>query len=386
MKIVHLVENMDDSYGGPARSIPLLCKYLNGLGIQTLILSVKLHASEHNHVIEQNDLQWESFDFDYSKKLRVSKKFRNRVEGLAKEEGTIFHVHNSWNYVPYLANSIRKKYSIPLVISVRGSMYPWSLKQRKWVKRLAWNFFQRKALEDASVIHATEENEAKALRELGIKNKISIVPNGVELSFSKIKRNEAIKLLGLKKNVRYVLFLSRIHPKKGVEYLIESFSKLTDEFPNWELLIVGPVGDQKYYHELTRKVTTNGLSEKIHFLGSIEGEKKRAVFSASEIFVLPSHTENFGIVIAEALVYNLPVITTTGTPWKEIEEYKSGWYIKLDQEKLTIALSEAMSKDEKRLTKIGENSNKFIKNYSWEIQAKKMLEVYECILKKRTTN
>lgn len=383
MKIVHVVENMDDSYGGPAKSIPLLCKYLHVLGVQTLILSVGFKENENNTVIEKNALNWESFKYVYLKKLRISLKLRDRLEELAKQKGTIFHIHNSWNYIPYITKKICKKYKRPYVVSVRGSMYPWSLNQSKWVKKIAWYIFQKATLENASFIHSTEENETNALRKLRIKNNIEIVPNGIELLEPRpiINKDESLERLSLQKNRRYILFLSRIHPKKGLEYLIDAFASSAGNNNDWELLVAGPVGDDKYYAEILDSIKKKGITNKVHFLGLIENEKKEAAFSVSELFVLPSHTENFGIAIAEAISCDIPVITTKGTPWKEIEVHKSGWYIDLSIKSLTSALDEAMSMDDEILQLMGLNGRKFIKNYDWEIQAEKMLKLYNGIIK-----
>lgn len=380
MRIIHLVENLDDSYGGPARSIPLLCKYLNNLDVENYILSIRYKANEKNSVVDSDGIKWESFDYKFWKKIRYSKTLKERLTQLLVVGNTIVHVHNSWNYIPFLAYTVCKMKSIPLVVSVRGSMYPWSLKQSKWKKKISWIMFQRKVLESASFVHVTEPNEMKAVRALGVKNSIALIPNGIEVFERDVEQQEETSIqIQLNENRRYMLFMSRIHPKKGLDLLFDAWVPLANKYADWDLLLAGPVEDKAYFKLIVDKVGKGALRDRVHFLGAIEGREKRSIFKISELFVLPSHTENFGIVIAEALNNGLPVITTNGTPWKEIEDYDCGWYIAPSVSGLNMALREAFELSTENLATKGKRSSKFIRNYDWKLQAEKMHCAYSYI-------
>lgn len=383
MRIIHLVENLDDSYGGPAKSIPFLCHYLQAEGVEVVILSVQAHEQEHNTVVSKYDLNWESFPQKGPSKLYYAPKIEKRLLELINDD-TIIHVHNSWTYVSFLARKMARKHKVSLVAAPRGSVYSWSLSQRKYLKKVFWNLFQRSAFQSARIIHVTEENEAKAIRDLKISTEMALVPNGIELPEVVPEKHtwkqNSLQELELPEENRYFLFLSRIHPKKGLDLLVNSWAEIQKDFPEWNLLIVGPEENQSYLQGIHKKLRKSNISKTVRFLGLLEGSRKMAAFGAAELLVLPSHTENFGIVIAEALALKIPVLTTHGTPWTEIEQYGAGWHIELSQENLTETLIEALTCTPEALIAKGEKSDEFISNYKWSIQAEKMKKVYQYIL------
>ena len=222
----------------------------------------------------------------------------------------------------------------------------------------------------------------EAIRELGIKTPIAIVPNGIDIEeFSNIKNKaDSKKNLNLKLEKKYILFISRIHPKKGLEYLVNAWVKLAKTHKEWDLLIVGPQYDQKLFNNILNMIKSHNLEDRVVFTGMLTGEKRIDAFGASSLFVLPSHTENFGIAIAEAMVAKLPVITTQGTPWQEIEDMDAGWWVKLSQTNIDKALSDAINLTEKELRQKGLHSFQLIQKYEWKYQAEKMKTLYEYIL------
>lgn len=383
MRSFHLIENLDDSYGGPAKSVPYLCKYLQDVGVSAISLSIQYHGHESNEVIKNNDLDWHSFSFNYIKKIRYSAALKGYLDKVIPiSNNIVLHTHNLWNYIPYIANVFSKKYKIPIIMSVRGSLYPWSLKQSKFQKLLVWKLFQRRILNEAACIHATDLAEIKAIRDLGITSPIAFIPNGIELQeFEVMNVSDVAKTnLGLEKNKKYILFLSRVHPKKGLEFLVNGWIKLAKNNKEWDLLIVGPIYDETYLDNINGLLSQHGLQNRVHFKGMLSGTSRIDAFAASELFVLPSHTENFGISIAEALAAKLPVITTKGTPWKEIQEHNAGWWVTLNQANIDSALSEALSCSDEVLKQKGLNGFDFIKNYEWKYQAEKMKLLYLYVL------
>jgi glycosyltransferase involved in cell wall biosynthesis len=383
MKIINLVENLDDTYGGPAKSIPYICKYLNDIDIETEIVSIKYHENEVNSIVDEYKLKWQSFKWSFVKKIRYSLYLKIYLNDTLKDNSqVILHTHNLWNYIPYISNIMSKRYNIPLVLAIRGSLYKWSLSQGKLQKRIAWRLFQKQALQNASCIHVTEIKELEAVRDLGITTLIAIVPNGINLDeFKNIKtKKDSKQSLGLDSEKNYILFMSRIHPIKGLEYLVNSWVKIAVKYQNWDLLIVGPQYDEKYIKYIKNTISKHSLTHRVTFTGMITGEKRVDAFSASDLFVLPSHTENFGIAIAEAMTAKLPVITTHGTPWQEIEKYNAGWWIELNQSNINTALNEALACSKEELKQKGLNGFELIQKYEWKYQAKKMKQVYEWIL------
>jgi len=383
MKIYNLIENLDDTYGGPAKSVPYLAKSLEELGVKNTLLSIKYHNNESNEVIKKNTLKWISFSYNYIKKIRYSKALKSYLtDVIKKDKDILLHTHNLWNYIPYVVYSLGVNYKVAYILAIRGSLYPWSLAQSSLQKKIAWVLFQKKALNNASCIHVTDKAELEAVRTLDITSPIALVPNGINLDEFKSMNDKdtAKENLGLEKDKKYILFLSRVHPKKGLEYLVQSWIKLAKKYKNWDLLIVGPLYDQKYHKKIEDEIVKNNLQDRVHFTGMIGGAKRIDCFSASTLFVLPSHTENFGIAIAEAMAAKLPVITTHGTPWQEIEEYDAGWWVELSQKNIDNTLNEALDSSDDELKQKGLNGFDLIQKYEWKYQAKKMKEVYEWVL------
>lgn len=373
MNIIHIIENLDNSYGGPARSVPLLVKYLNKLDVKNKIFTIKVYEKEINTILETSNIDVIKVPLEGIKKIKYSSKLEDEIIKEINQD-TIIHVHTVWTYPAYIGYKIAKKHNLPFIVSTRGTMYKWALNQSKLVKSLAMLIFQKNMFKTADIIHITESNEKKALEDLGIYNKIALIPNGMELDnkFDGLD-NDILNKINYDTSKKYIMFLGRIVHNKGLHYLINSYTKLKAKYIDIEILVVGEVEDKKYFNGI-KKV------EGAHFLGALDGMEKHTLLSISSLFVLPSRTENFGMAIAEAMSYKIPVITTTGTPWKEIKDKDAGWWVELSQVNIDNALEEALHCSKKELKAKGCKSFDIIKHYTWDKQALKMKQTYENIL------
>lgn len=385
MKVINVIENVDETYGGPAKSVPSLMLSLDKEYFDSELISVSPSGCLSNELISSNKLNItiaksifpHQVRYSFSLKKILSRKIQN------ESDFVVIHSHSLWNYTSYLAWSASVKYSKPLIISVRGNLYSWNLNKSAIKKKLAMFLFQMKMFNDAKCIHATEINEVKAIRDVGIKTPIALIPNGIdtnEFDMNYMSRNEALSHLSFDPEKRYILFMSRIDEKKGVEILIRAFILIHEEFPDFELLIVGPVNDKNYFNKLIAMVSNSNLESKIKFLGMATGVDRLAYYFASDIFVLPTHSENFGMVIGEALAAKRPVITTTGAPWMSLNSSNSGWCIELSLANLTNTLKQALSLSDEDLQLMGNNGYELVKqNYSWSSVGKKMQILYEWV-------
>ena len=342
------------------------------LGINSVIYSTIKSDEEENEFIERFSIPWIRCQQNGLAKLKYSRELKNRLDADLTDDDILFS-NNLWNYPSFLSAQLAQKKNIPHIVSIRGSLYPWSLSQGKLRKKIAWYLFQKRSLQNASLVHVTCEDEYNAVRELGITSPIAIVPHGINYDDyqSLPEKNEAIEHLGLNSDKKYILFMSRLHKKKGLDLLLEVWPELVKEYPRWCLLIVGP-DYSNYTDEISTLAADKNIAGNIKALGMVTGHDKKSVLAASEFFVLPSYTENFGVVIGEALAAGLSAITTTGTPWSEINTHNCGKYITLSKENLLQALQEMMSLDNESLTTMSNNAKALIKNnYSWSAQAVK---------------
>jgi glycosyltransferase involved in cell wall biosynthesis len=285
----------------------------------------------------EDDLPWEGqtpihkFPPGWPSKLHRSSDMR---VFLRNELGRfdLVHVHGLWEWPGLYARQEAGRRAIPLVISPRGMIEPWSLRQNSWAKRLAMAAWERKNLHSAAMFHATSQEEAASLRAQGLRQPIAIIPNGIEAPEPMTR---------IKAEHRTLAFLSRLHPKKGVRELLEAWGSISSRHPAWNLVIAGPDEDG-YGREMAQHAALLGLSApRVQFLGSIHGAQKWNFLASADMFILPSHSENFGNVILEALSQETPVMTTHGTPWASLPEQGCGWWIPLErlEQELDAALA-----------------------------------------------
>ncbi|MEA5596119.1 glycosyltransferase [Rivularia sp. UHCC 0363] len=304
------------------------------------------------------------------------------MQQLASLELDLIHNHGLWMFPNLYARQAAVKNELPLIISPEGMLESWSLKNNWYKKALPWFLYERKNLNSAIAFHATSTEEAQSIRKLGFKQPIALIPNGVNIpSFEEQPSKEIlIQTFPELADKKWLLFLSRIHPKKGMDNLLNVWHSLTTKFSDWHLIIAGPdlTGYQSKLEALVEKLN---LKHYVTFTGMLSGEYKASALSNADLFVLPTHSENFGIVIAESLAYGVPVITTRGTPWKDLQLHKCGWWIDDNQQSLHIALNEAMNMSSEERQGMGLRGRNLVETkYSWNFVARDMANVYRWIL------
>ena len=247
---------------------------------------------------------------------------------------------------------------------------PWAWHHHCWKKRPVWWAWERRNVRGAAVLHATAPSEADAFRALGLKNPIAVVPNGVDIP----DRLEPVR----DAESRTIVFLSRIHPKKGLQNLVRAWAALKPV--GWRAVIAGP-SEGGHEDEVKAAVRAAGLQAQFDFPGPVYGEAKWNLLRRADLFVLPTFSENFGIAIAEAMACGVPVITTRAAPWAELEERGCGWWVEIGAEPLATALCEAMALSDTDRREMGARGRHLVEEkYAWPGIAKQMVTVYEWVL------
>jgi glycosyltransferase involved in cell wall biosynthesis len=370
MKITHCISSIDESTGGPARSVTHLVVAFGEIDKVSEINLLTLE-SENPLLLKFSNTKL-LLKFYNSGFMEYSYQLANKLDSIQSE---LFHIHGIWQIpVHQMAKSARQR-KIPYVISTRGMLEPWSLEQSKIKKKLAMLLFQHKDLKEASCLHATALMEVESIRKLGFKNPIACIPNGINIGDFPQKK------YAIGKAKKTILFLSRIHPKKGIEILIDAWQSLDYILKEkWCIQIAGN-GEEKYIKQLNSLIEEKGLAESITIIGPKFGPEKIATYHEADLFVLPTHSENFGIVIAEALCCGVPVITTKGTPWEVLERYNAGKWVAVGESPLKEALEHLMRKTDAEREAMGKNGRKLIEeNYSIESVAERFILLYQWIL------
>lgn len=258
----------------------------------------------------------------------------------------LLHLHGAWDLFLLAFASMANHLDIPYILAPRGMLEPWSLSVHSWRKSLALKTYQGKIIERAAAIHATSSVEAANLRRLPcVRAPIFVVPNPVEEP-----RRAPIQRSVASPERKILLFLSRVHPKKGLDILLEAWNIVRPS--DWSLWIVGG-GEREYVDRLKRYCAREKVPD-VEFHAHVDTERRESMFERASALVLPTYSENFGNVVAEALIRGLPVITTTGTPWSAIGDQKLGWYIEPTAEQLRRALIELLGTPAQELQDMGE--------------------------------
>lgn len=232
---------------------------------------------------------------------------------------------------------------------------------------------QRRTLFAADLLHATSHEELADMRALGLHQPVALIPNGVHVPAAVADRG------GTSGGQRTLLFLSRIHPKKGLDLLLAAWRQLQSRHQNWRLMVAGR-GEAAHVtavEQLARRLSV----ERVEFLGPVYGEQKSAVYAGADLFVLPTHTENFGIVVAEALAHGVPAVVSRGAPWAGLATHDCGWWIENTVEALTSTLDEAMGLCPDVLRANGERGRNWMRSeFGWPTIGRSMVASYRWLL------
>ena len=260
-----------------------------------------------------------------------------------------------------------------VVLTPHGMLEPWIIKRHYWTKKVpALWLYQKKAIVEADYLHATAESEKENLLKLRYNSKIEVIANGIDIDKITVKTSWQKR--------KEMLFLSRIHVKKGINFLIEAIATLKEELKGYKINIAGE-GEESYIYELKQMAYKLGVGEQIHFIGGVYGNRKWELFRNADLFVLPTHSENFGIVVAEALACGTPVITTKGTPWGELETENCGWWTEVGTNPTVHALRAFLQLSTDDLEKMGHNGRKLVEcKYSSKKVAEDMVTLYKKVI------
>jgi glycosyltransferase involved in cell wall biosynthesis len=367
IKSVHVVPSIYAEASGVSHCVPKFCDALARLDeeLELHVLAPAPELSSCNYQIHAHQA------WSYPKRLGVSPVMYKALANAAKT-AQIMHTHSVWMLPNIYPASAVKGTQCRLITSPHGCFSEYMCSRSQWLKRVVWNLGQGSALRNTACLHATAEMEHHDIRRKGLRAPVAIIPNGIDVP---VEEKHFVRTC----EPRRLLFLSRIHPTKGVEILLHAWSKIERQYPDWELYIVGP--DEDAYYSQMQALERRLQLERVTFAGPAFGYMKRQAYWSAELFVLPTHTENFGLVVAEALAHGVPVIVTKGAPWSGLVSEKCGWWIDLGVESLAECLREAMSKSNKELFDFGARGRQWMRrDFSWEKIGNMMHETYEWVL------
>jgi glycosyltransferase involved in cell wall biosynthesis len=364
LAVVHTIARLAYAEGGPARSVAALCRSLAEEGARMEIVTGDVELDPGVPARASGVAR------RWGRVQPLPRPFaRILEERVAALSARVIHDHGIWLDSNRAAARVAAKRSVARIVSPRGMLSGWSLAHRALRKRIAWLAYQKRDLAAADALHATSELEAGEIRAAGIGAPIAVIPNGVDLP-PIAERDPAAS-----GRTRRFLFLSRIHPKKGLETLVEAWRVARPA--GWELVIAGP-DERGHRAEIERRARDLGTDPGIRFMEAVPDSQKWDLYATADVFVLPTSSENFGGVVAEALAGAVPVITTRATPWSSLVERGCGWWTEIGVESLAAAIGDAASLPDAERREMGARGRRLVaERFGWPSIAHRMLEVYQ---------
>lgn len=376
MNVVHTVASIAKKNGGPSRSVTALCdalSQLNGIGVNLLTQQYRNQAEVE--LPEDVRINIERVRSNSSFLLRSGVYFRNSLKRVVNEnKPQILNDHGMWLPTNHFVSVLSKKMNIKRVVHPRGMIQPWARSYKGNKKALAYWLYQRQDLLDANMFVATSDLEAENIRKCNLKQPIAVLPNGVDI---KLDSSFPDTLNKESKTDRTLLFLSRVHPVKGILNLLDAWKIVKAN--GWKLIIAGP-DEEDHLSDVVKRIKDLDLFSTVEVIGEVEGEIKSRLYKEADLFILPSYSENFGLVVAEALAYGVPVITTTGTPWSQLPNQNCGWYVEPNVTSLVGALREAIDLSREELQHMGREGVKYAQDFEWSSIAERTLHAYQWLL------
>jgi glycosyltransferase involved in cell wall biosynthesis len=369
LRALHVIAGLDPAHGGPSYSVPRLCAELAAQGVDVDLLYVAgasppALAGAPGYRLHGYPQTWARTPGLGA--LRLSSGLRQRLAGLARSADVI-HGHGIW-LAPNLATATQaRRAGKPFVCSPRGMLSRAALAFSPGRKRVVWALGQRAALAGAAALHATSESERDEIRAAGLAAPVAVIPNGVDIPEAPPPRPAG--------GPHTALSLGRIHPKKGLDTLLAAWARVETDHPQWRLRIVGPAEDG---HDAELRAFAGSLGlQRVTIEGPVWGAEKAALYAASELFVAPTRSENFGLTVAEALAAAMPAICTTGAPWSELQSEQCGWWVDQGPDALTLALSDALGRPTADLATMGDRGRALVaRRYGWARVAEDMAALY----------
>lgn len=375
MNILHVTSWLSRSGGGIPPVIWALARETRHRGLNTSVVGL-------NDQWVKDDCREDSFPFAAGevigpKAFGFSPDLKKQVQLRAQRPGVI-HSHGLWMYPGLAARKCAGRNGCRLLISPHGMLEPWALNHSGWKKKLAACLFEHKNFQTAGCLHALCRAEAENFRRFGLKHPIAIIPNGVNPDEFACQPDSAIleKFPGLQGR-RRILFLSRLHSKKGLDNLLEAWRKLAQDFKDWQLLVAGS-GEPAYEKQLKACSNDLILNQSVLFLGPLYGEDKKQILAAADVFVLPSFSEGFSLAILEAAAAGLPVLLTPQCNFPELAQSSAAIEISTDPSGIENGLRQILELSKEQRKAMGQRGRELVKkSYAWPCIAEQMCHVYE---------
>ncbi len=375
-KWLSVVTHLDPRYGGLSAVVPQLSVAIASKGTVSMALAAFCTPGELYSPASFAELTLTEWPTGRGAWLR-DRSLVPRFDQLLQHMDGV-HVHGLWEQSTLMAARSARGQRIPYLLSAHGMLEPWALRNKRLKKLIYAALVERANLQGASCLHALTQAEAADYRSFGCQSPIAVIPNGVKIP-DRVSSEKFLTQHPALKGKRVVLFLGRIHFKKGLDLLVRAWKKIIVRWPDAHLVLAGP-DFEGTRATITAMIAEEALGEHVLFTGMLRDDLKWSALAAAECFVLPSYSEGLSVSVLEAMGLGLPVIVSEHCNLPEVAQLEAGWVIPTEVVALERALEALLENSPETNARIGDHGRDFVRrHYNWSVVADQMNEVYSWV-------
>jgi len=370
---VNVVTHLDASYGGLSAVVPRLASTIASSTNFAIDLAAFCVPGEKYSASDYPALSitaWPASRMAWLKQGRLKADFRDRLK-----DADGIHIHGLWEQSTSAAANAAHALRKPYIVSAHGMLEAWALKNKRLKKAIYAALAERSNVKGAACLHALTHAEAGDYRRFGAKGPIAVVPNGVAIPQT-LDPEPFLNAFPSLRGKQLVLFLGRIHFKKGLDILVEAWASVAKRWPEAQLVLAGP-DFEGTRASVETMIAERGLNERVLFTGMLRDDLKWSALAAAQCFILPSYSEGLSVSTLEAMGTGLPVIVTEQCNLPEVAQFETGWVIQSNAGAVASALDECLQNSQAMNEAIGERGRTLIgERYNWAAVGRQMSEVY----------
>ncbi len=380
MRVLHTISSLDaQRSGGPAESVPSLAKACLAQDVEVKLVSLlrpgdRVTPNQLGAVPCRQVPTTDNSSYGYAANLPAA--LEEEARG-----SDVLHSHGLWTYINRQSARVARTLGRPHVISVRGMLEPWALQHHGWRKKIAGGMFQDRALREAACLHVLNQSEGRNLRALGLRSPVALIPNGVDLPQHNVAREPLESAFPHLKGPRWLLYLGRIHPQKGLLNLASAWARLCSNFPDHVLIVAGPE-QLGHWAEVEQVLRSQGAGGRYQYTGMLQGELKASALGNAETMILPSYTEAASMALLEALAHGRPVVATHASNFPLIATRQLGLLCEPRTDSIAESLAQVLALSDSEREAMGRRGRELVKEqFAWSAIAAQMIELYLYLLK-----
>lgn len=385
MRILHVIPWLSPRYGGPAILLPEACAGLAQLGHHVEIVTTNADGPSTLDVPTGRVIDWHgaaatfhptSVPSRYITSWPMLRDLRRRVRSF-----DVVHIHYLYRFHGVAAATVARSHGIPYVVQAHGSLDPWHRRHKRRAKDIYHALVEDPIIRGAAAMLCTSHREEQSVRALGYTVPAWVIPIGIDAGQLRMPGAENFDMaIGIATDTLVVTFLGRISAKKGVPLLIDSFRRTAVAFPKAHLMIAGP-DDENIGRGLMPVIADAGLADRVSFLGAVAGAQKRALLHRSDVFVLASSDESFGIAVAEAMAVGCPVVVSPEVAIEDVVRASgAGLVVEREPSAIAGAIADILG-DPARASAMGAAGRLAVDGqFAWPMVSVQMEAMYDAVI------